>query len=175
MKTIELKIYKFDELSEEAKQKAIERLYDVNVDYEWWEFTYDDAEEIGLKITGFDVGRGNYCNGEFIKSAHEVADLIIANHGEECETTKTAIEFMKERDALVCKYSDGKNIEVVAEENEYDFDCDCDELEEEFLNSILEDYRVILRNEYEYQTSEEAIIETIRANDYDFYENGKMY
>ncbi|MFA5935033.1 MAG: hypothetical protein WC827_04060 [Candidatus Paceibacterota bacterium] len=30
-------------------------------------------------------------------------------------------------------------------------------------------------NKYEYQTSEEAIIETIKANKYDFIENGERY
>jgi len=33
----------------------------------------------------------------------------------------------------------------------------------------------ILRQEYEYQTSEEAIIETIAANDYDFTNEGRIF
>jgi hypothetical protein len=32
----------------------------------------------------------------------------------------------------------------------------------------------MLSKEYDYQTSEEAIIETIKANDYDFTENGNL-
>lgn len=40
---VETEVFKFDELTEEAKQSAIENLYDINVDYEWWEYTYEDA------------------------------------------------------------------------------------------------------------------------------------
>ena len=32
----------------------------------------------------------------------------------------------------------------------------------------------MLRNEYEYLTSEEAVIESIRANEYEFTEDGKL-
>ena len=46
--------------------------------------------------------------------------------------------------------------------------------EDDFLQSLCEDYRIILRNEYEYLTSEEAIIETIESNEYYFTEDGKL-
>ena len=64
-RTIRTKVYLFSELSDQAKQKVIEDNYDINVDYEWWESAYEDAANIGLKITGFDIDRGSYCNGEF--------------------------------------------------------------------------------------------------------------
>jgi hypothetical protein len=34
---------------------------------------------------------------------------------------------------------------------------------------------VSLRNDYEYQTSEKAIKETIEANEYEFYVDGKLF
>jgi hypothetical protein len=175
MKTIEIKLYKFDELSEEAQQEALKSLYYVNIDDEWWNAVYEDAEQVGLKITGFDIGRGNYCELEFVLDATEIADAIIKEHGEHCDTHKTAKDFMKERDNLVYKYSDKKNTEVVAEDNEYEFDQECDELEDELEKAISEDYLAMLRKDYEYYTSEEAIKETIQANDYDFTEEGSLY
>jgi hypothetical protein len=45
----------------------------------------------------------------------------------------------------------------------------------EFLCDLLEDYRIILSKEYNYQTSEETIKETIEANDYEFTAEGKLY
>ena len=45
MKTIETIVYQFDELTPEAQQKAIERLCSINVDFEWWDSTYEDAFE----------------------------------------------------------------------------------------------------------------------------------
>ena len=164
MRTIEVKLYSFDELSEEAKEKAINNLRDINVDYNWWDCTYDDAAQIGLRITEFDLDHKSI-SGKFIDSAPAVAEAILAEHGKICETYKTAKSFLSDLDELTGKYP---NIE----------DCPEDEieaLEDDFLHSILEDYRIILDNEYDYLTGEEAIIETIEANDYDFTEDGKIY
>ena len=169
-KTINL--YKFSELSEDSKQKAIERFSDTNLCYDWWDYTYEDAETVGLKITGFDIGRASYCNMETIKDYREISTLIQLYHGEDCETYKTAKQFDTDYNELVKKYSDGVNICFVTEDNEDDFDFDALELEREFLYSISEDYRVILSNEYEYLTSEKAIIESIEANEYEFTEDG---
>ena len=167
-------VYKFSELSEDAKQKALEAMYDINIDYDWWNYVYEDAENIGLKITEFDLDRASFVHADTILSYTEIADRIIAEHGETCETYQTAKEFLNDRDNLVAKYSDGVKLDEVTEENEYDFDQDCDNLEEEFHKSLCEDYRIMLQNEYEYLTSEEAIIETIEGNDYDFTEDGEL-
>ena len=164
MRTIETKAHYLNELSEAAQQNAIEHLSDINVDCDWWDCTYDDAEQIGLKITSFDLGRGAYVEGNFIGSAHETAELIIKNHGEHCETYQTAKNFLAELEVLTGKYD---NIE----------DCPEDEieaLEADFLKSLLEDYSIMLQHEYEYLTSDEAIIETILVNEYEFTENGKL-
>lgn len=155
MKIVEVNTYTFDELSDTAKEKAVERLADINVDYEWWDFTYEDAKNIGLKITEFDIDRGNYCKGDIITSAPEVIKDILKNHGKDCETYKTAKRYEQTFKDL----------------NEEEFA----NAEHELLHDLLEDYLVILRHEYEYQTSEEAIIETIKANEYMFTEDGKLW
>ena len=174
MKTIEVQLYKFDELSEDIQEKVLEKMWNVNVDYEWWEFIYEDAANVNMEIKAFDIGRGSYVQAN-IPDALETANLILKEHGENCETTKTANNFLIERDNLVAQYSDGINQEVVAEENEAEFDAECDDLEEDFKQSLCEDYRIILSNEYDYLTSEEAIKETIEANDYDFTADGELY
>jgi hypothetical protein len=166
--------YQFSELSEQAKHKAVENLYDINVSFDWWENVYEDAKMVGIKITEFEIDRGAYCNGELMESMTDVCHKIIEGHGENCETHKTAKDFLRQWDELVAKYSDGINAQKVAEDNEGEFDDAADELEKEFKKSILEDYRIILQEEYEYQTSEEAIIETIEANEYEFDEDGNL-
>jgi len=168
--------YKFSELSDKAKENAVNNLYYINVYHDWWEFIYEDAENIGLKITGFDIGRNNYCTGEWLAkySCNEVANKILAQHGEMCETYKIAKEYLMEQTSLVAKYSDGKNLEIVAEDNEYDYDNEIEEIENEFLKSLLCEYLTMLRNECEYLTSKQGIIEIIEANDCEFDENGKM-
>jgi len=172
MRIKETKVYQFSELSDEAKEVAIENLADINVDYGWWDCTYEDAARIKLRITEFDLDRNRHCAGEFIEDAKDVASAILNQHGNKCETYQTARGYLDERAELVKKYSDGKELDVVAEDNEWDFDNDCDELNAEFFRSILEDYSIILQKEYEYLTSEEAIIETIEANEYEFTEDG---
>ena len=50
MRTIETKVYKFEELTKEAQSKAIEKCYDINVCHDWWECTYNDAKTIEAQI-----------------------------------------------------------------------------------------------------------------------------
>ena len=163
MKTKSYNVYKFNELSEPSKQKAIENLCNMNTDYDWWDSVYDDAKTIGLKITGFDLDRGAYYSGDFIESAKETAELIIKNHGDTCATYLDAKKYLADYVNL------GPGLET------YDDVSDAlDKLNAEFLKTICEDYRIILQKEYEYLTSEEAIVETILLNDYDFTEDGKI-
>ena len=177
MKTIttQTTVYKFNELTEEQQREAIQSNYDINVNYGWWDFIYKDAKTVGIKIEGFDLGRGAYCNIEFIKDCQEVAKLIQKQHGETTETYKDAAQYLSEYSDLVKKYSDGVNIDRVAEENEYDFDSEADELETEFKRMIADDYKILLQQGYDYLTSEEAIEETLIDNDYDFTADGKIY
>ena len=172
--TVSTEIYKFAELSDESKEKVIEKLYSINVDFEWWDFTYDDAARVGITIKAFDLDRGSYCEGD-IYDFEETAEKIIANHGKDCETYKTASQYIIDKCKLVEKFSDGVQLDIVTEDNEYDFDTECDELEDDYKKSIFEDYRVILQKEFEYLTSEAAIIETINANDYEFTADGDIY
>ena len=174
MRTIKTKVYQFHELSEEAKKQAINSLLDINVDNNWWECIYDDAKEIGLKITGFDLDRNKHCTGKLTITAWESSDNIMSEHGEICETYKLAKNFIYEWDELVKKHSDGIKTDKVSEENEWEFDKDADELEAEFLRDLLEEYSSILQKEYEYLTSENSIIETIEANGYEFTEEGRQ-
>lgn len=162
MKTIEVNLYKFSELSDEAKEKAIQRLSDINVDYNW--YPYEDATNINLHINSFDIERGSYVDAKFITNPANCAESILSEHGKDCETYKTAKQFLDDLNELTSKFED---IEDCPED-------DIEELEDEFLKSICEDYRIMLQNEYEYLSSEKAIIETIEANDYDFLENGEL-
>lgn len=168
MRTVRTKVYLFSELSEQAKEKAIKWGYDLNVSYDWWESVYEDAENIGLKITGFDIYRASYCNGDIIGTHEETAKLILENHGEQCETYKTAKNFLAELDAITEKYKDEG-------EDNWDEQSENENAEDEFLKSLLEDYRIMLSKEYNYLTSEAAIIETIEANEYEFKADGTRF
>ena len=54
----QITVYSFSELSDSSKQKAIEDNRYISVKENWWENVYEDANNIGLKITSFDDYRG---------------------------------------------------------------------------------------------------------------------
>ena len=167
------KVYPFEELSDEAKQTAVENLCSINVNYEWWDYTCEDAKTIGLEITEFTLDQGAFCRGNWTESAEDMARLIVENHGDACETYKDAVEFQNAVYVAGSMFEDtddyNPEYEEFNESSEYENLC------QEFRRTICEDYRIILQKEYEYQTGEEAIVETIKANEYEFTEDGKLY
>lgn len=171
MKTIEVNLYQFDELSEAAKQKAIENLCDINVNFEWWDSTYEDAKIIGLEITSFDLDRNRHAEGNFLLAANELAQNVFNNHGENCETYKTAQKFMEEWQPVFSSYMDETSIDYESRASEDKLQ----DMESDFLVDLLEDYSIMLQKECEYRQSAEAIIETIQVNEYDFTADGKLY
>lgn len=153
MRTKTIELFQFDELSDEAKEKA----------RDWWRKTdlevqdasnqiQEDAEQIGLRIKCLDDNRPN--EGEFAVSARHTMRTILAEHGNMCETYKTAQRY---------QFSLEKDDETEAYENSA----------HEFLHDLLEDYRVMLNKEIEYRYSNECIDESIRANEYEFTIDGK--
>jgi hypothetical protein len=166
MRTRTTIVYTFAELSEEAKRKALELLYDINVNFDWWEYTYEDAKTIGCEINGFDIDRGSYCELK-CKDARETARLIVENHGETCGTRKLADEYLKD-------YTEKMSESERDEHGDFIEEPDFGDLDAAFERALGEEYLSMLRQEYEYQTSEEAILETIEANEYEFTEEGRQ-
>lgn len=149
MKTITKTVYEFDELNDRAKEKARDWYREHALDYDWWECVYEDAANIGLKITGFDLGRAQECTGVLTESIGKIASLIISNHGKTCDTYK-----------LACDYYEAKKLGAPMDEDT-------------FKRHLLECYRIMLDKEFEYLNSSESVDENIRANEYTFSENGK--
>lgn len=160
MKTIELKLYSFDELSEKVKEKVLKEFQFINVEFNWWEQVYEDAKSIGLHIDSFDTGRNRHAKGAFIQDAIYTAESIKLNHGIDCKTYKTAEKFLNKIKGIEGTQWRENDTYIVAEET--------------FIEELLNDYSIILENECEYLQSKEAVLETIDANNYTFEENGKM-
>lgn len=174
MKTKTINIYSFAELSDEAKDKAIESLYDINVYYPDWDNSIEDAEQIGLKIIELSDHKQN--KGRFITNAEDCAKAIIENHGGQCETYKTANKFL---DTYLSEKSAWDRTEdsegtLINDGFPFEYEDEAIELATEFLQSILEDYRIMSNENYDYLTSRGAIIETIEANGYYFTNAGKL-
>ena len=83
MKTIKLKAYEFSELNEKAKEKVLQQYCSLNVDNEsWWEFVYEEFNDLGLKINSFDIYRQEI-NIDFIDDISEFCVNVINNFGHE--------------------------------------------------------------------------------------------
>jgi hypothetical protein len=162
-------VYKFNELDTNQQDKAIEGLWDINVDHDWYESVYEDAENIGLKITEFDIDR-HQINGTFETYAELAAHKIIAEHGENCETYKDAQTYLKDLAKLTAENESANNLR---DEDDYN-DIDTEDLDTEFEHTFLEDYLIMLRKDYEYLTGRESIIETIKSNEYEFTAEGEL-
>lgn len=157
MKTKQIKIFSFEELTNSAKDRALNQFRYVNVEYfDWYHSIYDEAKMIGIKITGFDLDRGSYCSGKFLSNhcSIDVANKIMEEHGKDCETYRIAEKFLQDYNNL--SENDGVT-----------------ELDDKFLNNILEEYLTLLKNEFEYHTSDDAISEWIINNDIVFDESGE--
>lgn len=172
MRTVRTKVYQFNELNENAKENAINSNSEINVDYDWWENVYYDAEIIGLKITSFRLDRNRNASGEFLTTAYDVCNSILENHGVECATYETANKFKGIESEFLrkCKIENDGD-----EDTTYEQDCEYSDLEEDFLNELLEDYSVMLQSECEYLQSDEAISETLIANEYEFTKEGNRF
>ena len=193
--TVITKVYPFDELSDEAKQAALEELWDLNVDHEWWDSDFEDIKAIatlmGIGIenvyfSGFSSqGDGACFTGYYSygkQSLEKVKDY--APQDEELYRIAKALQTAQRP----CFYGLQARIEHRGRySHEYcttidvstdDYYC-LSESTDEDLQDALRDYMRWMyrqiRAQYEYLTGEEAIVETIEANEYEFTEDGKLY
>jgi len=175
MRTIRTKVYLFEELSKEAQENALKQLDEVNVSCNWWVSAYEDAEMIGLKIDGFDLYRREI-DGRFIWDESEAANEILETHGNETETYKTAEKFLTAYNPILKTYMERDEPDATNQDLADDSELEADMYveKEKFLKDLLFNYREMLQSDYDYLTSDEAIKETIIANEYEFTTDGKQ-
>jgi len=189
IKTIQL--YSFDELQPEAQQRAVDKLGDINVDFNWYEDELDywkeKLSEYGfgypeIYFSGFGSQGDGACfefNGVDIDKiwSHYVRTGQI-KHEESIKTYLREYHHFKSR-TINSRYSHERTREV---------DCECYcrheyphlDAERQKFESWLEEFRLercreiyrCLETEYFDLISPEAVIDTIKANEYEFTEEG---
>lgn len=188
--TITKELYNYDELPEDIKEKVINNLYDINVDYNWWDFdghTGFTAKEIKryrldinhctdllkFKEMYFDLDRGSYIqfvDAEFVHD--ETARKFLGIPKRLWEETNFIINDQPYRETNTrLEYEPGyardyKDFTPKQEEI-------LDRAVERFADKIhqaLSD----LRHEWEYRTSRKAIEETIECKEYTFNLDGEI-
>lgn len=160
MRTIETVLYKFEE--HPRQDLILTNYWDINVYYDWWNYIYEDANDIGLKITEFNIDK-RICTGNLTEDGEDVAEKIINEHGNKTRTYKAAKDFQAAYALLHLKYP-------------YDyFEDELEEIEADLKENLCRAYLQILKDAYEYLTDEEQIKETLIANDYEFTIDGNIY
>ena len=164
MRTIEITLYKFDELSEEAQAKAIKN-HQRHSNYDWWDCIEMNAKECGVIIDSFDTYRG-YISASFKWNAEDVAHGLIKFWGEDSDIGEISKKFLADREALYINYNDDECEEFSEKE---------DELVDEFHSDVSHYFLTQLRNELEWIESDEYAKEYLSDMDYDFVEDGTEY
>ena len=200
MRTIERKIYRYDELSEQAKEVAIESMRENissaimesdSVDYN---NTLNEIEQIfRVKVYDWSVDECNfYFRFDFVGIDDDMeneprlllrylnTNVLPCIDNKKRYYSKTARASRKSR--ILCNNS--YNYCLTGCWCDYAVDNALNNINQsvknkfnarEFVESILEGFFGQWRNDYEYSNSDECIAEDINANDYEFYENGEPY
>ena len=199
MRVIETKVYTFDELSEEAKEKAIENYRFLEVElFDWYEpiydifkDTYSDLFEItNMYFSGFH-SQGDGAMFEYDGITDKLIDEFIA----QLQLTPLRKKLVKEAIYFSGsgKYSGHYYHERTCShsfyvESQYDLETYHKNIQE-FIDNIAMDFEVFieekyidlcqelyqsLKDEYEWYTSDKAITEHLIENEYEFTEQGEI-
>jgi len=200
MRTIETKLFSFNELSEEAKENAIEnqRNNEHYLDYEWWDFVYEDFHQ-KIKDRGFDITniyfRGFWSQGDGAMFEYDGLDSKLLDEAVDSlklpEWKKAVLKngyisgkgrqsghYCHEKSCSHNIYVESDNgmqyydnIESLFDKHHTDIE---DYIEEVYVDLCQELYSV-LEKEYEWLMSDESISDHLIANEYEFEEDGTRY
>jgi len=175
MRTIEIKAFQFEELDSQTQEKIIENNRAINVDSDfWYQCELDNYKtELKIKVNEFDIYRRTI--NITIEDIFETAEKIINFFGKKSSVVYIAKTFIRDRDTLVKKYGEGNEKDGYGVKEEFwsEYDEEIEYLEKEFRKEIAEEILSMLTRDYEYETSDDGIKETILANKYEFTENGE--
>jgi len=173
------KTFSFNQLSEEAKQKVLERERFVNVDdYDWWDWIYETLKEYGIETeqVSFDLQNHYFCvhkgsidhekmisylwhNGYItVQQAYAIRDELVYIW------LKTSFRYGCDRNYFTVEATDEVPDKV------YD---GLEEAMDAFIEDVEKDCLKKLEQDYEGLTSDEAIIEMLMANDWHFTKDGE--
>jgi hypothetical protein len=193
MRTIETKVYSFDELNKEAQQKAIEKYRETNeIFLEWFQ---DDIFEIlkdnhNIEMNDLQYSL-NYCQGDGLSftgifNVNHFVNLCFKDLSQKRKDLFSYFIYKiesKENRGHYC-YAAASQINIEVNYNSFYYKKHTN------INNMLETFEVFIQDYYldlckkfeaqgyaeiEFQNSDGCIIESLYANEYEFTENGTMY
>lgn len=170
METRTYTVYKFDELNDEAKEKAIEH-FRRNDDYPFNDDNRKSLERfcevMPIKATDWEYGYRNYIDSIFDPNSLFDNELT---QSEIIEDIKSRLPNIDEACPLTGFHLDEALVEPLRKFIAKPTNQSYEELLKECLSNWIND----CNSDYEYCQSDEYIIEVIEAKDYDFLENGEI-
>lgn len=197
MRTIEVQLYQYDELSDSAKQRAREWYLEDGLGYDWWDFCYEDfcrvAEILGIEIScrqgrGAEIYfTGFYCQGSgssFVGTYRYVKGAVAkikqyAPQDEELHRIAKSLQavqsrhFYKLRARIESRRDSSICVEVWHDDDPYRDIGNAEDEVRDLMNDFNDWMFKRLQDEYEYLTSDEVVEESIIANEYEFDEDGR--
>ena len=190
-------IYKFDELSDDSKENALNELRssDGYLQYEWWDHVYDDAKAIG-DLMGIEIDKiyfsGFSCQGdgacfEGTYSYNKGATLAVKSYApqdKELHSIVLALQqiqrpmfyglvaHVKQSGHYNHEFCTQIDIHNESEIGDYYVDASVHDGIADALRDFMRWIYKQLESEYWYLMSDEAITEDAIANEWEFYENG---
>lgn len=197
MRIVETKVYKYEELSDSAKQRAREWYLEGGLCYDWWDFCYEDfcrvAEILGIEIScrqgrGAEIYfTGFYCQGSgssFVGTYRYAKGAVAkikqyAPQDEVLHRIAQALQDVQRRHfyRLVADITSVRDhyirVDVEDSENRYRDIGDAEDEMRDLMNDFNDWMFKHLQDEYEHLTSDEVVEESIIANEYEFDEDGR--
>jgi len=186
MKTKTYTVYTFEELNDEAKEKAMAWGRDINVDYDWWITAYESLENYfqdmeigksypfveGVKVKEFDLSYRYSVKLDIDFDRRALFEHYINAAPEKIKRHASVLLSLYDNDMIYYSYGSwehaGKDKRIKRIGKFLDTLPTDDDLEHEIGADVLR----LLQQEYDYLTSDEAVRETIIANGYTFLEDG---
>lgn len=190
MRTLKVKLYKYDELSDKAKEKAREWYTEGGFEHTWWDSVYEDAKtvlgfmgfsDVEISFSGFwSQGDGASFTGKWraenvkLDALNEHAPEDKALHDIATRISELALGYTEA--VVELKRTTSTNY---VHENTVTVSTEDGLLPNLFISDLQRDARAAMRwvykqleAEWESINSEESVAETIMANEYDFYGDG---
>lgn len=175
MRTAEVKVYTFNELTPDVQKKVIERYqqYAYEDTQTWFDDMREDAKDSAKFLIESLSDNPVECKGVFLFDAETTANAILANHGEVCDTYTDAKDFLaawnelrdrlaklhEDRDAVTAKeYS--REWHAIHEADELQIidgqidalELEIEDIENDYAHNVEFQYARLWSKEVEYQT-----------------------
>lgn len=151
MKTIEVKLYEFNELSEEAKKNAISQARESRWEYDWVGEALSSLDcflnELGTHIINYSIDWENPSRSYVKVYDAESIDTEFTFDSDDYSLTGYCMDY-----PLIKTWNETRDV-----------------------HQAIEAWLMDCAKDYEYQISDGGIAEFIQMNGYDFTEDGKLY